>query len=140
MENNQEIQRKSVIGKRAENQTLRTISADDPFKDTPFFGAGESDSEHITEVPVGGVIAGYFHGLRESRKANNSGSKSWYACIETTDGQKLRLFAPTVLKNLLEREAQLKQYVEVVYMGRREPVDGGKPYHNFELSLGDTLN
>lgn len=135
-----DVQRQSVIGKRAENQTLKTISTDDPFKDSPFYAPGETENKEINNIPVGGVLAGYFHGVRESRKANSSGSKSWYACLETVDGEKFRVFAPTQLRNVLEREAKLKQYVEMTYLGRKDPIDGGKPYHNFEVALGEILN
>jgi hypothetical protein len=135
-----EVQRQTIMGTRKDGQKLTTISADDPFKDSPFYSAGDVDNENINPIPEGGVLAGYFHGLRESRKANSSGSKSWYACMETVDGEKFRVFAPTQLRNVLEREARLKQYVELTYMGRKEPIDGGRPYHNFEVALGDILN
>lgn len=132
------------LGARKDNVRTREITGDDPFKDAPFYAAGESDSEHINAVPVGATICGVFRRLAESRKANASGSKSWYACLELGEGddmQRIRLMAPTQLRNvLIDEKVETGTYLELTYKGTKEPVDGGRPYHVWNIKIGETLN
>ncbi len=94
-------------------------------------------------MPVGGIICGVFRRLAESRKANASGSKSWYVCLEVDMGdgemQRVRLMAPTQLRNVLtDEKVENGQYLELTYAGRKEPVDGGRPYHVWNVKIGET--
>lgn len=137
-----------ILGRKRENMKTREITGDDPFKDSPFYAAESKDgkgSEHINEVPVGGTICGVFRRLAESRKPNASGSKSHYICMEVETGEgefeRIRLMAPTQLRNVLtDEKVESGTYLELTYAGTKEPVDGGRPYHVWNVKIGETLN
>lgn len=131
----------AIIGKRVENQKMREISTEDAFKDAPFYAAGNG-TETLKGIPVEGVLCGIFRGLRESRKANSSGSKSFYICMETVDGERFRVMAPTQLRNVIQDEkVENGQYIELTYKGEKVPASGeGRSYHLFNVALGETLN
>lgn len=130
----------TIIGKRRENVKTREVTGEDPFREAPFYAAGPG-SENINGLTEGALVCGIFHSLRESRQANSSGSKSHYVCLELEDGQLIRVMAPTQLRNVLEEERVEKgQYIELTYKGQKEPMNGGRAYHLFNVNIGETLN
>lgn len=131
----------TVIGSRREDVKKREVTGEDPFRDAPFYAAGEG-TETLNGIAEGTMICGVFRGLRESRKANSSGSKSHYLCMELDGGDLIRVMAPTQLRNVLTDEnVQPGTYVELEYKGQREPAGEGRAYHLFHVNIGEgTMN
>lgn len=129
-----------TIGTRRENVKLREITGDDPFREAPFYAAGKG-TETLNGIEPETMICGTFRGLRESRQANSSGSKSQYVCLELEGGEKIRVMAPTQLRNVIEDEkVEVGQYIELIYKGEKTPIGGGRAYHLFQVNLGATVN
>lgn len=130
-----------VIGQRRENVKVREITGEDPFREAPFYAAG-AGTETLNGIAVDTMICGIFRGLRESRTANSSGSKSHYLCMELEGGDLIRVMAPTQLRNVLtDEKVENGTYIELTYKGEKAPVSGeGRAYHLFHVNIGETLN
>ena len=127
----------TTIGTRSEDIKKREVTGEDPFREAPFYAAG-SGTETLNGIAVDTMICGTFRGLRESRKANSSGSKSHYLCMELTGGELIRVMAPTQLRNVLQDEkVEVGQYVELTYKGEKEPSGEGRAYHLFHVNIGE---
>lgn len=128
----------TTIGTRREDIKKREVTGEDPFRDAPFYAAGEG-TDTLNGIAEGTVICGLFRGLRESRKANSSGSKSHYVCMELDGGDLIRVMAPTQLRNVLvDEKVEAGQYIELEYKGLRDPASGeGRAYHLFHVNIGE---
>lgn len=131
------VQRRAVIGSLRNEAELEALR--DPFAEAPFYGFGDINSATVTGLAAGDVVAGVFHGLRQSK----TGKKSWYARIEAEGGQKIRLFTPANLKGQLmskdtgELRVPAGTYIEITYLGMEvvEGVNDGEPIHQLDLKV-----
>lgn len=136
----------TTLGKKRDNVKLHDATADDVFKDSPFYAFGEG-TETLSGLVEGSTICGIMRDLRTSRKANSSGQRSSYVCMELEGGERIRIMAPTQLANTI-RDSETghwniprDSYVELTYKGLREPMEGGRAYHFVEVQVGEgTVN
>jgi hypothetical protein len=127
----------TTIGTRRDDIKKREVSAEDPFRDAPFYAAGYK-GDKMNPINVGDLICGTFHSLRSSKS-----SDAQYLCLELGNGDLIRVMAPIQLRNTLTNEGVEKgQYVELEYKGMIEPTnEGGRSYHSFDVRIGEgTVN
>jgi len=127
----------TTIGTRREDVKTREVSAEDPFRDAPFYAAGY-EGDKMNAINVGDMICGTFHSLRTSKSSN-----AQYLCLELGDGELIRVMAPTQLRNTLNDEGVEKgQYLELEYRGMIDPKkEGARSYHSFDVRIAEgTVN
>lgn len=124
------VEGKVIVGRGRQSDEVReNLTAGDPWGEAPFYGAGASDSETVNRIEIGDTVRAIFRGLRQSK----TGHKSWYAVLETEDGEKLRMFTPGGLRYTLENRTSLGDLLEITYLGLKEVEGQPKPLHDFQV-------
>lgn len=120
-----------IVGKLRQNRQMRDLSAGDPWSESPFYGCGEIEHEHINSWPAGTTIAGIFKGLRTANKSKAKSEQREYAVFETDDGEKFRAYTPGQLKYQLGL-LEVGTYVEMTYVGKEYVESAGQDLHQFK--------
>ena len=110
------------------------LNAGDKWSDSAFFAPGlETNSEHMTALPVGGRVAGILRQLRRTKHEVETKRKN-YACMEDLKGNLFRIQTPGQLKYALE-EAGIGATVIITYKGKEFVKAYEKELHQFEVEV-----
>lgn len=128
-----------LIGKRNEGVKTTPVMTGDEFGETPIFGFNvEQEGDYLRNWPVNGLLAGKLVSLRATKTEDPDDSRE-YACIESVDGVKFRVYTPGQLRHQLA-QAGIGSYVEMTYLGK-EKVEGFKAMlHQFKVEVATTIN
>ena len=126
-----------TIGALPKNVKATPVEAGDRWADSAYFGPGlDADTEHMRAFPIGMVVAGILHKVRET-KAEAEADRRTYLCLEDFAGNLFRVAAPGQLVYLTE--GLIGKAISITYKGKERVERLKRDVHQFEVAVLEKL-